>query len=128
MSCQIPRGHPVYEKCQGYFVRGLTSFGLGCNQIGTPGVYVDLSNKGIENWINDIIRVRTKKHIFLSSFFFSFSRGKEQKTSKLESDMESLRRTTILTSSTNPPHLHPPPFQRPGSILELQVFLFYLFI
>ncbi|CAG5110435.1 Oidioi.mRNA.OKI2018_I69.chr2.g4837.t2.cds [Oikopleura dioica] len=61
MSCQIPRGHPVYEKCQGYFVRGLTSFGLGCNQIGTPGVYVDLSNKGIENWINDIIRFLARK-------------------------------------------------------------------
>ena len=69
MSCQIPRSNPVYEQCQGYFVRGLTSFGLGCNQIGTPGVYVDLSNKGIENWIRDVQRVRKSKpfkyhHIF----------------------------------------------------------------
>jgi secreted trypsin-like serine protease len=63
MSCNIPRNNSVYEKCQGYFVRGLTSFGLGCNQIGTPGVYVDLSNKGIENWIKDIQRFLARKGV-----------------------------------------------------------------
>jgi len=63
MSCNIPRDNPVYEQCQGYFVRGLTSFGLGCNQIGTPGVYVDLSNKGIENWIKDIQRFLARKGV-----------------------------------------------------------------
>ena len=59
LQCQIPVGHEAFRRCNGWFVRGITSFGKGCNRIGSPGVYVDLSTKGILMWIGDWIKVIT---------------------------------------------------------------------
>lgn len=95
MSCQIPRDNPVYEQCQGYFVRGLTSFGLGCNQIGTPGVYVDLSNKGIENWIKDIQRVSQFSKLPFSSNS-SVSGTKRRRKSQTRHKIRNLRKEPRL--------------------------------
>ena len=57
LQCQIPVGHESFQRCNGWFVRGITSFGKGCNRIGSPGVYVDLSTTGILMWIYDWIKV-----------------------------------------------------------------------
>jgi len=63
LQCRIPVGHESYRRCNGWFVRGITSFGKGCNLLGQPGVYVDLSNKGVLNWIQDWIKVLRHKSL-----------------------------------------------------------------
>jgi hypothetical protein len=63
LQCRIPVGHDSYNKCSGWFLRGITSFGKGCNLHGQPGVYVDLSNSKVLLWIKDWIKV-TRQKIF----------------------------------------------------------------
>jgi len=63
LQCRIPVGHKSYRKCHGWFLRGITSFGKGCNLHGQPGVYVDLSDQGVLNWIHDWIKVSQQKDI-----------------------------------------------------------------
>lgn len=62
LQCQIPVNHPKFQECSGWFVRGITSFGKGCNRIGTPGVYVDLSRAGILKWISDWKKVGERRY------------------------------------------------------------------
>lgn len=61
LQCQIPVTNENYNRCNGWFVRGITSFGKGCNRIGTPGVYVDLSKEGILKWIYDWQKVSKRR-------------------------------------------------------------------
>lgn len=61
LQCPINFEHESYKRCNGYFVRGITSFGYGCNKIGYPGVYVDLSRKGILLWIEDWKKIIARK-------------------------------------------------------------------
>ena len=61
LQCRIPVGHGAYHRCSGWFLRGITSFGKGCNLHGQPGVYVDLSNARVLIWIKDWIEVCSRK-------------------------------------------------------------------
>lgn len=63
LQCKLPFDAHNYNKCHGWIVRGITSFGKGCNLSGIPGVYVDLTKPGILNWIADWRHMTLKRDI-----------------------------------------------------------------
>jgi len=53
LVCRI---HPFSEaqreiQCKGLYLQGITSFGRGCGRVGVPGVYTNINDPNVLNWI-----------------------------------------------------------------------------
>jgi secreted trypsin-like serine protease len=46
----------VKGKAGHYYQAGITAWGIGCGEAGTPGVYVNVAR--FRNWIDEQVRVR----------------------------------------------------------------------
>lgn len=54
LVCRI---HPFSEaqreiQCKGLYLQGITSFGRGCGRVGVPGVYTNINDPNILDWIH----------------------------------------------------------------------------
>lgn len=58
-ACQGDSGGPfVVKESQGYTLRGVVSFGIGCARAGSPGVYARVSN--YVDWIQRYVNIYSK--------------------------------------------------------------------
>lgn len=47
---------PIKDKSGHYYQAGITSYGVGCSETGTPGVYVNVAK--FRNWIDEQLRLK----------------------------------------------------------------------
>lgn len=53
-TCQGDSGGPMFARADGKFTQiGITSFGVGCGASGYPGVYAEVNNSSIRNFITN---------------------------------------------------------------------------